>query len=141
VNTPKAATNPPSVAALTPGSLIPVAVLVDSRATVACALYSPSTKSVPPVGIAAGRVLRRWYRAKRLTKQITVQRVDRATGHVRYRRCRKRKQEVAWWPCTVGRRAEVWFALPFRCRLLDQLAWLKFGRAGHSEVLLDEVFE
>jgi hypothetical protein len=44
------------------------------------------------VGIAAGRVLRRWYRAKRLTKQITVQRVERATGRVRYRRCRRRKQ-------------------------------------------------
>jgi hypothetical protein len=31
----------------------------------------------PAVGIAAGRVLRRWYRAKGLTKQITVQRVER----------------------------------------------------------------
>jgi hypothetical protein len=95
----------------------------------------------PAVGIAAGRVLRRWYRAKRLTKQITVQRVERATGHVRYRRCRKPKQEVAWWPWTVERRVEVWFTFPFRCGLLDQPAWLKFGRAGHSDVLLDEVFE
>lgn len=48
------------------------------------------------MGIAAGRVLRRrWYRAKRLTKQITVQRVERTTGRVRYRRCRKRKQLMA----------------------------------------------
>jgi hypothetical protein len=46
----------------------------------------------PAVGVAAGRVLRRWYRAKGLTKQITVQRVERATGRVRYRRCCKRKQ-------------------------------------------------
>jgi hypothetical protein len=49
----------------------------------------------PAVGVAAGRVLRRWYRAKRLTKQITVQRVERATGCIRYRRCRKRKQLLA----------------------------------------------
>ena len=41
------------------------------------------------VGIAAGRILRRWYRAKRRTKQITVQRVECATGRIRYRRCRK----------------------------------------------------
>ena len=46
----------------------------------------------PAVGIAAGRVLRRWYRAKGFTRQSTVQRVERATGRVRYRRCRKRKQ-------------------------------------------------
>jgi hypothetical protein len=32
----------------------------------------------PAVRIAAGRVLRCWYRAKRLTKQIIVQRVERA---------------------------------------------------------------
>jgi hypothetical protein len=49
----------------------------------------------PAVGIAAGRVLRRWYRAKRLTKQITVQRVERATGRIRHRRCHKRKQLLA----------------------------------------------
>jgi len=49
----------------------------------------------PAVGIAAGRVLRRWYRAKRLTKHITVQRVEPATGRIRYRRCRKRKQLLA----------------------------------------------
>jgi hypothetical protein len=49
----------------------------------------------PAVGIAAGRVLRRWYRAKRLTKQITVQRVERTTGRIQYRRCRKRKQLLA----------------------------------------------
>ena len=45
-----------------------------------------------PPGASNRRVLRRWYRAKRLTKQITVQRVERATGRVGYRRCRKRKQ-------------------------------------------------
>lgn len=46
----------------------------------------------PVVGIAAGRVLRRWYRAKGLTKQVTVARVDRATGRVRYRRSCRRKR-------------------------------------------------
>ncbi len=44
----------------------------------------------PETGIAAGRVLRRWYRAKRLTKQVTVQRVEQGTGRIRYRRCLKR---------------------------------------------------
>jgi hypothetical protein len=44
------------------------------------------------VGIAVGRVLRRWYCAKRLTKQISVQRVKRATSRILYRRCRKRRQ-------------------------------------------------
>jgi hypothetical protein len=34
-------------------------------------------------------------------------------------------QEVAWWLRTVECRAVVWFALPFRCRLLDQLAWFE----------------
>lgn len=46
----------------------------------------------PAVGIAAGRMLCRWYRAKRLITQVTVQRVDQATGRVYYRNCRKRKQ-------------------------------------------------
>ncbi|MGH3933770.1 MAG: hypothetical protein ACRDS1_02090, partial [Pseudonocardiaceae bacterium] len=46
----------------------------------------------PAVGIAAGRVLRRWYRAKGLSKQVTVERVNQATGRVRYRRSRKRKR-------------------------------------------------
>jgi hypothetical protein len=46
----------------------------------------------PAVGIAAGRVLRRWYRSKGLTKQVTVLRVEQSTGRVRYRRSRKRKR-------------------------------------------------
>ncbi|MGH3923318.1 MAG: hypothetical protein ACRDTT_10690 [Pseudonocardiaceae bacterium] len=52
-----------------------------------------ATRQVSPaVGIAAGRVLRRWYRAKGLTKRVTVRRVRRATGGVRYRRSRRRKR-------------------------------------------------
>ncbi len=46
----------------------------------------------PDVGIAAGRIARRWYRAKRLTKTITVPRVEQSTGRVRYRRTTVRKQ-------------------------------------------------
>ena len=49
----------------------------------------------PAVGIAAGRVLRRWYRAKGLTREVSVARVDQATGRVRYRRCRTRKRLMA----------------------------------------------
>jgi ribosomal protein S17 len=49
----------------------------------------------PAIGIQAGRVMRRWYRAKRLTKQITVERVDRATGRVYVRRSRIRKRLFA----------------------------------------------
>jgi hypothetical protein len=47
----------------------------------------------PAVGIAAGRVLRRWYRAKSLTTQTRRPRIDHTTGEVVYRRrTRKRKQ-------------------------------------------------
>jgi RNA polymerase subunit RPABC4/transcription elongation factor Spt4 len=46
----------------------------------------------PQVGIQAGRVMRRWYRAKRLTKKITVQRVERATGRVYIRHTTVRKK-------------------------------------------------
>ena len=46
----------------------------------------------PDVGIAAGRIARRWYRAKRLTKQVTRRRVNQATGRERYRRTTVRKQ-------------------------------------------------
>ncbi|MGH3985620.1 MAG: hypothetical protein ACRDST_23800 [Pseudonocardiaceae bacterium] len=46
----------------------------------------------PAVGIAAGRVLRRWYRSKGLTKRVIVTRVEQSTGRVRYRRSRKRKR-------------------------------------------------
>jgi hypothetical protein len=44
----------------------------------------------PAVGIAAGRVLRRWYRTKGLTKSVLVERVEQDTGRVRSRRTRKR---------------------------------------------------
>jgi len=44
------------------------------------------------IGVQAGRLMRRWYRAKRLTKQATVERVDRVTGRVRTRRSRVRKR-------------------------------------------------
>ncbi len=47
---------------------------------------------LPEVGIQAGRILRRWYAAKRLTKQVSAQRVEQATGRVYYRRSRKRKR-------------------------------------------------
>ena len=47
------------------------------------------------VGIAAGRVARRWYRAKGLTKTVTMQRVDQATGRVTYRRSTVRKRLLA----------------------------------------------
>ncbi|GJF07401.1 hypothetical protein PSD17_63480 [Pseudonocardia sp. D17] len=49
----------------------------------------------PDVGIAAGRIARRWYRAKGLTKQVTVQRVEQATGRVTYRRSTVRKRLFA----------------------------------------------
>jgi hypothetical protein len=47
------------------------------------------------IGIAAGRVLRRWYRAKGLTKSVLVERVEQATGRVRLRRTRKRRRLFA----------------------------------------------
>lgn len=50
------------------------------------------------VGIAAGRVLRRWYRSKGLTRQVTVARVEQSTGRIRYRRSRKRTR------LTVGKK-------------------------------------
>ena len=46
----------------------------------------------PAIGIAAGRVLRRWYRAKGLTKAVVVERVERSTGRVYTRRSRKRRR-------------------------------------------------
>jgi hypothetical protein len=52
-----------------------------------------ATRQVTPVvGVAAGRVLRRWYRSKGLTKQVTVMRVEQSTGRVRYRRSHQRKR-------------------------------------------------
>ncbi|WP_300008181.1 hypothetical protein [Pseudonocardia sp.] len=49
----------------------------------------------PAIGIQAGRVLRRWYRSKRLTRQITVERVEQSTGRVYTRRTRVRKRLFA----------------------------------------------
>jgi hypothetical protein len=46
----------------------------------------------PDIGIAAGRVLRRWYRAKGPTKTVLVERVEQTTGRVRSRRTRKRRR-------------------------------------------------
>lgn len=46
----------------------------------------------PVVGIAAGRVLRRWYHSQGRTEQVSVARVEQSTGRVRYRRSRKRKR-------------------------------------------------
>jgi hypothetical protein len=45
----------------------------------------------PSVGIAAGHIARRWYRAKGLTRQITVPRVERATGRITHRTTTVRK--------------------------------------------------
>jgi hypothetical protein len=46
----------------------------------------------PAMGVAAGRVLRRWYRAKGLTKQVRRARVDPATGRVAHRTTTVRKR-------------------------------------------------
>ena len=46
----------------------------------------------PDDGIRAGRVLRRWYRAKGLTKRVHRQRLDQATGRVTYRATTVRKK-------------------------------------------------
>jgi hypothetical protein len=55
-----------------------------------------ATRQVSPdTGIAAGRVLRRWYRAKGLTKTVLVERVEQTTGRVRSRRTRKRRRLFA----------------------------------------------
>ena len=39
-----------------------------------------------------GRILRRWYRAKRLAKRVRRQRIDQATGRVTYRTTTVRKK-------------------------------------------------
>jgi hypothetical protein len=49
----------------------------------------------PDVGIAAGRVLRRWYRTKGLTQTVLVQRIEQNTGRVRSRRTWKRRRLFA----------------------------------------------
>ncbi len=44
-----------------------------------------ATRQVAPeVGIRAGRVLRRWYKAKGLTKRVRQPRVDQGTARVTY---------------------------------------------------------
>jgi len=50
---------------------------------------------IPAFGIAGGRVLRRWYRAKGLTKTLLVQRVDKTTSRVSLLRSRKRRRLFA----------------------------------------------
>jgi hypothetical protein len=60
-------------------------------ATAGLRLVLATRQVAPETPIAAGRVLRRWYRAKGLTKQVTVVRVDQATDRVYYRRSHKRK--------------------------------------------------
>ena len=49
----------------------------------------------PEVGIAAGRIVRRWYRATGLTREVTVQRVEQSIGRVTYRRSHVRKRLFA----------------------------------------------
>ena len=49
----------------------------------------------PEDGIRAGRVLRRWYRAKGHTKRVRRERVDQATGRVTYRTTTVRKKLFA----------------------------------------------
>jgi hypothetical protein len=49
----------------------------------------------PDDGIRAGRVLRRWYRAKGLTKRVRRQCVDQVTGHVTCRTTTIRKRLFA----------------------------------------------
>jgi hypothetical protein len=49
----------------------------------------------PGDGIRAGRVLRRWYRAKGLTKRVRRQRVDKATGRITHRTTTVRKRLFA----------------------------------------------
>jgi RNA polymerase subunit RPABC4/transcription elongation factor Spt4 len=49
----------------------------------------------PEIGIAAGRLLRRWYRAKRLTKRITVERVEQSTDRIHTRHTTARRRLLA----------------------------------------------
>ena len=49
----------------------------------------------PDDGIRAGRILRRWYRAKGLTKRVRREHVDQATGRVIYRTTTVRKKLFA----------------------------------------------
>ena len=67
-STTRTATSAPTAAAQTPTSIEQRQRLAGSGATAACAAPSPSARSRPTVGIAAGRIARRWYRAKGLTQ-------------------------------------------------------------------------
>jgi hypothetical protein len=46
---------------------------------------------MPTVGVQTGRILR-WYRSKRLTKTITVERVEQATARIVRRRSQVRRK-------------------------------------------------
>lgn len=46
----------------------------------------------PDVGIASARVARRWYRAKGLTRTISVERVEQSTGRIYRRRSTVRRE-------------------------------------------------
>jgi hypothetical protein len=48
----------------------------------------------PAVGVAVGRLLRRWARAQGTTRQTTRARVNQATGRVRYRNSRVRVRRL-----------------------------------------------
>jgi hypothetical protein len=47
-----------------------------------------SVLALPAIGVAAGRVRRRWHCAKGLRTQVKLQRAEKATGRVYYRSCR-----------------------------------------------------
>jgi hypothetical protein len=49
---------------------------------------------LPAVGVAVGRLLRRWARAQGTTRQTTRMRVDQATGRIRYRNSRVRVRRL-----------------------------------------------
>jgi hypothetical protein len=67
------------------------AMWTGSRAAAGLRPILAAREVTPAVGIAAGRVLRRWYHTKSLIKQVTVRRIERATGRVYHRRSRRRK--------------------------------------------------
>jgi hypothetical protein len=45
----------------------------------------------PAVGVAVGRIARRWYRSKGLTRTVSRPRVGQVSGRTRYRKSRSRK--------------------------------------------------
>lgn len=54
-----------------------------------------AVRVLPRIGIQIGRTLRRWARAQGTTRQVTVERVEQATGRVRYRTSRVRVRRLA----------------------------------------------